>query len=174
MDIVKLYVIPENVYRRLTAVGRQYLSTVPKAQELSDIISLNDLRDITLAAQRFQKAYTVDDLNGVVLGATPLESLLDEGESELTDRLIAAVETALGDVTAQEDVYYELHPIEGDNWVVVEQRVHTNDHHPLSVTSNRDFFDSLFRVVSAYQPIHVIAKSSLFNNYLKAVSSAQV
>lgn len=175
---MKIHIVPSAIHERIMALGIEVYKDVFNVDTLQETLPINDMVKLHLARESFP--YDFEANLNIQIGDSPLtmfEQLsIKEGLSEphpMVDRLkwaIAMEKNEQGDVS---DLIskYTLVPVEGDQWVVVQQSVHCGLDHPKEALNreNGPFFDQL--IASLYYGLDFkdIAKTKLLSSYLESL-----
>lgn len=175
---MKLHVVPHDIHERIMALGIEVYNDVFNVDTLPKTLAINDMVKLHLARESFP--YDFEANLNITVGDSPLamfEALsIKEGLSEphpMVDRLKWAITVAKREQGDTTDLIskYTLIPIQGDQWVVVQQSVHCGTDHPKEalLRENGPFFDQL--IASLYYEVGFkdIAKTRLLSSFLESL-----
>lgn len=176
---MNLHIVPKDIHERIMALGVDTYVDIFNAATITSVLSVNDIARLCLAHQDFSFGDIGAGL-GITLAPSPLECFKqlsdEEGLSEehpMVDKLKWATELAKSTSPNAVDTVdrYTLVPGIGEEWVVVQQRVHCGVDHPNAalVRENKDFFDQLISRLYYEVGFEGLAKTSLLSHYLESL-----
>ena len=169
--MLQLYVIPFELHKRVVDADPNLYRGLGDAEKVSELFSLTDQTEMCLSRKRF--TFQFEECLPITMGRTPVEIYSANPEyASLAERLSWQIilEEKKHPDKDNATYIYELYPIAGDAWVVVEQRVHEVPSHLKnpSIGLNREFFSKLIGYVYNDMPFHELASTDLFTLYLEA------
>ncbi len=169
-------IIPKEVHDAMVALRIEY-SIFSNPYEMIKVLSTSDLALIQLAydnvTSNFFPVVQVGSLEDSPITMLKKE-INDDSDHVLYDvyRELTGLVDGLRFKQDNNSVdVYTLYPVNGDFWVVLQQRLHNveGDLDKRKLKENEQFFDELISIALRTQSFEEVFKSSLFTSYLKAI-----